>query len=194
MEDRGDPVPDDDYAHYDPLEDLNRYKKEAKRLDAKMYAGMGQSPPARWYAKDWYELLQPLLADGICLDLILDGRQRHMIDETDFANDKWFCEWIYWVDFENETFDASVTDEEHGGTEIEGGKLRRWTFEELKTGYWHDLAQKEQKRRDGFEEADREKLKWEGPWTEEMKKEYDEWRKRPKPPTEFDLMFGKYQG
>ncbi len=31
------------------------------------------------------------------LQPILDGRLRHLIDNTDFINDEAFCEWGYWL-------------------------------------------------------------------------------------------------
>jgi hypothetical protein len=50
---------------------------------------------------------------------VLDGTLKHMTDDTEFAYDHIFCEWIYWIDFEQETL------------EVCGGSVWRWNFAEL---------------------------------------------------------------
>jgi hypothetical protein len=40
------------------------------------------------------------------LDRIWDGRQKHVVDNTEFASDDIFCEYTYWIDFENKIIEA----------------------------------------------------------------------------------------
>lgn len=63
------------------------------------------------------------------LQPILDGRLRHLIDNTDFINDEAFCEWGYWVDFERKRL-------------VMAFGLGVWTFGQVKKkgGFWDVLA------------------------------------------------------
>lgn len=40
---------------------------------------------------------------------IFDGTLEHMIDNTDFEDDTLFCEWVYWLDFNNRTIAVSAS-------------------------------------------------------------------------------------
>lgn len=60
----------------------------------------GQSP------RDWFCLLYKTQGAKE-LQPILDGRLWHLIDNTDFEEDKLFCEWVYYIDWENKTVTIS---------------------------------------------------------------------------------------
>ena len=40
------------------------------------------------------------------LERIWDGRQKYIIDETEFAQDGTFCEYAYWIDFESRVMEV----------------------------------------------------------------------------------------
>jgi hypothetical protein len=40
------------------------------------------------------------------LERIWDGRDKHVIDQTSFAEDGLFCEYAYWIDFENKVMEV----------------------------------------------------------------------------------------
>ena len=41
------------------------------------------------------------------LPRILDGTLNHLTDNSDFEEDTLFCEWVYWIDWEQKTFQVS---------------------------------------------------------------------------------------
>jgi hypothetical protein len=56
------------------------------------------------YALSWIPQSGEIIQDTQQRDLlqrIWDGRQKHVIDQTSFAEDGLFCEYAYWIDFEN---------------------------------------------------------------------------------------------
>lgn len=68
------------------------------------------------------------------LDRIWDGRQKHIIDSTVFAQDGIFCEYTYWIDFENKIIEATGVIE---GTLIMPFKdLRMGIFQKKNAEYW----------------------------------------------------------
>lgn len=58
---------------------------------------------------DWYCLLHKVQG-AAALPYILDGTLAHMIDNTEFEEDRLFCEWVYYVDWEG----RSVSVHGHG--------------------------------------------------------------------------------
>ena len=53
----------------------------------------------RMTSNDWYCLIRK--AQGAnALPLILDGTLEHLMEYTDFADNKLHCEWVYWIDWE----------------------------------------------------------------------------------------------
>lgn len=64
------------------------------------------------------------------LERIWDGRQTYIVDETEFANDALFCEYAYWIDFENQVMEVTgVID-----------SVLTVTFNELKVGLLDKLG------------------------------------------------------
>jgi hypothetical protein len=55
---------------------------------------------------DWYCLLHNLQGAS-ALPRILDGTLSHLVDHTDFEEDELFCEWVYWIDWEQKTIKVS---------------------------------------------------------------------------------------
>ncbi|KAI0085020.1 hypothetical protein BDY19DRAFT_997092 [Irpex rosettiformis] len=64
---------------------------------------------------------------------ILEGKLRHMLDSTEFAADSLFCEWAYWVDFENERLDMYMY----------GRRCGVWTFAGMRVpqSYWWTMVE-----------------------------------------------------
>ncbi|KAI0771448.1 hypothetical protein BC629DRAFT_1531991 [Irpex lacteus] len=90
----------------------------------------------------WGQLLYGMQG-GRMLQPILDGRLRHLIDNTDFINDEAFCEWGYWVDFERKRL-------------VMAFGLGVWTFAQVKKkgGFWDVLAGNRRRRyEDGEDES-----------------------------------------
>lgn len=54
--------------------------------------------------KDWYSLLRNLQGEK-CLDAILDYKLHHMFDDMKFINDSLFCEYAYFLNFDNYTLE-----------------------------------------------------------------------------------------
>ena len=54
--------------------------------------------------KDWYSLLRKLQGSK-CLDAIFDCKLRHMFDDIEFIKDSLFCEYAYFLNFDNNTLD-----------------------------------------------------------------------------------------
>ncbi|WWC92128.1 uncharacterized protein L201_007082 [Kwoniella dendrophila CBS 6074] len=91
------------------------------------------------YPSDWYTLLRGVQGAN-CLPHILDGSLKHLIDNTDFEQDGLFCEWSYWINFEEQYL------------LMNGGKERKWDFNELDKGYWAKLIdddEQEERKRQG---------------------------------------------
>ncbi|RSH91119.1 hypothetical protein EHS25_010295 [Saitozyma podzolica] len=57
----------------------------------------------------WYKLLREM-QDGACLPHILSGKLRHLVDGSGFEDDTLFCEWAYFIDFENKTLTVETGD------------------------------------------------------------------------------------
>lgn len=57
-------------------------------------------------SEDWYCLLHKTQG-AAALPRILDGSLSHMIDSTRFEEDKLFCEWVYWIDWDCKTLTVS---------------------------------------------------------------------------------------
>ena len=55
---------------------------------------------------DWYCLLHKLQG-AEALPRILDGTLGHLSDDTAFERDTLFCEWVYWIDWEETTLTVS---------------------------------------------------------------------------------------
>jgi hypothetical protein len=92
------------------------------------------------------------------LDGIWDGRQRHVVDDTSFARDGIFCEYTYWIDFDNKTIEVEGVVE---GTLVMPFKdLRVGIFDEKNAEYWErvEKADREEDERERQLELD-EKLK-----------------------------------
>ena len=74
-------------------------------------AGFANLSVARKTAQDWYCLLHRMQG-AAALPHILDGSLGHQVDRTEFENDTAFCEWAYFVDWEERELIVS-----HGGLE-----------------------------------------------------------------------------
>jgi len=73
---------------------------------------------------DWYCLLHKM-QNGACLKEILEGNLKHLSDDTSFLEDGLFCEWAYFVDFEEGELE----------TWSSGQKVDVVKFEDLKDDY-----------------------------------------------------------
>jgi hypothetical protein len=64
------------------------------------------------------------------LERIWEGRQQYIVDNTEFADDGVFCEYAYWIDFENKSMEI---------TGVVGGVLTL-AFKESKVGILSKLS------------------------------------------------------
>ncbi|WWC98656.1 hypothetical protein V866_005549 [Kwoniella sp. B9012] len=82
--------------------------------------------------RTWSELLRGMQGDP-CLPQILNGELKHLIDLAGFEYNWLCCEYGYWIDFENQTFEMTV------------GQEGKWTFDQLneKGRYWRRLVDDE---------------------------------------------------
>ncbi|KAF2482417.1 hypothetical protein BDY17DRAFT_324704 [Neohortaea acidophila] len=78
---------------------------------ANRYAAAGFTDRNLGRFDDWYTTLR-WVQDGGCLQAILEGTLSHLIDYTNFENDRTFCEWIYVLDWEKR--ELEVVDHYHG--------------------------------------------------------------------------------
>ncbi|WWC92148.1 uncharacterized protein L201_007102 [Kwoniella dendrophila CBS 6074] len=146
-----DPVPSDLLELYKSRDfHLDKYQKEQREEDpdnmSNIMRGYGGEP------RNWYSLLRGIQGAS-CLPYILDGTLKHLIDGTDFEEDGLFCEWSYWINFEDEFF------------VMNDGEERKWNFNELDKGFWGKLvddkiqAEREmEKRRKEFEPERKKQL------------------------------------
>ncbi|KAH7410807.1 hypothetical protein BKA64DRAFT_661851 [Cadophora sp. MPI-SDFR-AT-0126] len=74
---------------------------------------------------DWYCLLHKVQG-AAALPQILNGKLKHLEESVDFLQDGLFCEWAYFIDFENEKLEAWK------GESRESKPIGEVTFEELK--------------------------------------------------------------
>lgn len=92
-------VPEDIHATYVSLDfHLTSFDLQRREENPEYF-------PYSPYERDalgWYNLLRGM-QDGRCLPQILSGKLHHLIDHSGFENDGLFCEWAYFVDFENQT-------------------------------------------------------------------------------------------
>lgn len=68
------------------------------------------------------------------LERIWDGRQVHVVDETEFAEDGSLCEYVYWIDFENKIME--ITGVVKGVLTLPFKELRVGLLAELNAEYW----------------------------------------------------------
>jgi hypothetical protein len=95
---------------------------------------------------NWYNLLHRLQG-GKALPYILDGSLKHLSDDTDFAVDGLFCEWAYWIDFSDRTFETVQ------GSPDRMGVHEKVKFEELGPEYVQQL-EKSGKEEEDIDEED----------------------------------------
>jgi hypothetical protein len=69
-------------------------------------AGFANLEVSRQSTDDWYSLLHKMQGAG-ALPRILDGTLGHLTDNTDFEEDTLFCEWVYWINWEQQTIKVS---------------------------------------------------------------------------------------
>ncbi|WRT70457.1 uncharacterized protein IL334_007455 [Kwoniella shivajii] len=122
-----DPLPAEISIHYKSLEfHLSPYEKEIKAL----CGNLPRCSDSEIY--DWFSLLRGVQG-APCLSRILDGTLEHLIDSIDFMDDALFCEWVYWIDFEN------------GTLQMDNGDEGKWDFEHLRSGFWGRLVEDDMK-------------------------------------------------
>ncbi len=100
------------------------------------------------------------------LQPILDGRLHHLIDCTNFVENRLFCEWGYWLDFDRQELVM-----EYG--------LGEWTFEEVKKegGFWMMQVQNMHRRnREWQEYLDRMKVDSDTQWVDRSDEHPDPWK------------------
>lgn len=116
---------------------------------------------------DWYCLLRNVQG-AAALPAIENGTLKHMIDSTDFAKDSLFCEWAYFVDFEQnvlETWRGFQTEPTKGnpfGEERRKGEDKYYPiklmatvqFDDLDEGYMGCLVDKVMNEEEGQEEGE----------------------------------------
>lgn len=103
------------------------------------------------------------------LDDILTGRVKALRDDTDFADDHLFCEWCYWIDFENRTlrvqsnsrFKPAIIDETRPFAEL-GTRFLVW-LDWLGTEWESDRGEADEMKRKraeamGMTDEERDKL------------------------------------
>ncbi|KAI0085018.1 hypothetical protein BDY19DRAFT_967623 [Irpex rosettiformis] len=133
-------------AHDDPIppETMEEYKAAGYHLSTPTYDE--EREVLNWDMLLWgvqgTKMFQP----------ILEGKLRHMLDSTEFATDALFCEWAYWVDFENERMEVDM---------LGGRRWGRWTFAGMKVpqSYWWTMvenAEVQRKREEEEREAARQ--------------------------------------
>ncbi|WWD08401.1 hypothetical protein V865_006513 [Kwoniella europaea PYCC6329] len=105
---------------------LDSYEKEDKLKSPAEFEQRRRTPHS------WSELLRGMQGDP-CLPQILNGELKHLIDQTGFESNWLCCEYAYWIDFENQTFEMTV------------GQEGKWTFDQLneKGRYWRRLVDDE---------------------------------------------------
>ncbi|OCF58541.1 hypothetical protein L486_04574 [Kwoniella mangroviensis CBS 10435] len=105
---------------------LDSYEKEEKLKCPAEFEHRRRTPHT------WSELLRGMQG-ATCLPEILSGELKHLIDRTRFESNWLCCEYAYWIDFENQTFEMTV------------GQEGKWTFDQLseKGRYWRRLVDDE---------------------------------------------------
>ncbi|TID23420.1 hypothetical protein E2P81_ATG02991 [Venturia nashicola] len=85
--------------------DLNSKPDEAS-VERYTQLGLSDEETLRYGpAEDWYMLLHRMQG-GRCLPAILKGDLLHLIDDSAFLEDTMFCEWAYYIDFEEEELEV----------------------------------------------------------------------------------------
>jgi hypothetical protein len=90
-----------------PLQDL------VERYSAAGFSGTHRGPTMTINGgglDNWYDLLHKM-QDAKALPHILNDTLCHMSDDTAFSEDGLFCEWSYWINFENRTLETDRREE-----------------------------------------------------------------------------------
>ncbi|KAI0085022.1 hypothetical protein BDY19DRAFT_461409 [Irpex rosettiformis] len=135
-------------SHDDPIppETMEEYKAAGYHLSTWMSVY-----DKRREVVNWYMLLCGVQGTKMFRP-ILEGKLHHMLDSTEFASDSLFCEWAYWVDFENERLEMDMY----------GRRCGVWTFAGMRVpqSYWATMVENAavvRKREEERETARREK-------------------------------------
>ncbi|WVQ63221.1 uncharacterized protein L199_001372 [Kwoniella botswanensis] len=105
---------------------LDSYEKEDKLKYPAEFEHRRRTPHT------WSELLRGMQG-APCLPQIISGELKHLLDRNGFEFNWLCCEYAYWIDFENQTFEMTV------------GQEGKWSFNQLseKGRYWRRLVDDE---------------------------------------------------